>query len=116
VTSASEDGALGSVLDLERTLETAQTAAVAAEKRLEEARREADRIITAARKGAERRTAQRRSSLDGAAEAEAKAAAQDARAAAAALRAKVSEVEDAFAERALTLVLPGAQEATWSSR
>jgi len=117
MTPASADGALGSVLDLERSLVTAQTAAVDAEERLEQARREADAILAAARERAERRTAERQASLAAATDAEAKAAADDAAAAAAALREKVSQVERSFVDAALALVLPSAtQEATWSSR
>jgi len=116
MTSSSENDALGSVLDLERALETAQTAAVGAEERLELARREADAILAAARDRAESRAAQRQTSLAAAAAAEAEATAGDAEAAAADMRRRASEIEGAFVEAALALVLPPVRGATCSSR
>lgn len=117
MTSASENGALGSVLDLERALETAQAASVDSEGRLERARLEADTIRASARERADRRAAQRERSLIPTADAEARALIDDAEAAAADMHAKVGEVEPAFVEAALALVLPSAtRRATCSNR
>ena len=117
MTSPSENGALGSVLDLERALETAQAATVDSEGRLERARLEADTIRASARERAERRAAERKSSLIPAADAEARAVSDAAEAAAADLRARVAEVEPAFVEAALALVLPSTTRgATCSNR
>ncbi|HEU5362252.1 MAG TPA: hypothetical protein VFU56_02870 [Gaiellaceae bacterium] len=117
MTSPTENGALGSVLDLERALETAQTAASDSEARLERARREANDIVTAARERAARRTAERQSSVASAAATQAQAMNTAAEAAAATIRARAAEVEAAFVEAGLALVLPAVtQEATCSSR
>lgn len=117
MTSVPEDGALGSVLGLERALETAQAAAVDAETTIERARGEAYAILAAARERAERQAAHQRGSLIAVAEAEASAAAADAEAAAAQLRAQAREVEATFVDAAVELVLPAAApEATCSSR
>jgi len=107
MTSPTDDGALGSVLGLERALETANATAADADARIERARHEADGILAAARERAERRAAERESALLAAADAEARQAVRDAEAAAARLRARVGEVEEEFLEAALALLLPG---------
>lgn len=113
MTSQSENGALGSVLDLEHALQAAQATAVDAEARLAQARREADAILAAARERAERRMAQRHASLAAAADADARTVSDGAEAAAAELRARAHAVEAAFVEAALAFVLPpAAREAT----
>lgn len=113
MTSPSENGALGSVLDLEHALQAAQATSVDAEARLAQARREADAILAAARERAERRMVERHDSLAAAADAEARAVSDGAEAEAAELHAKAREVEAAFVEAALALVLPPAtREAT----
>ena len=112
MTSAGSDGALDSVLDLEHALETAQTAAVDAEERLAEARREAESLLAAARERAERRAAERAIAVAAAADAEAKATADAAEAAAAERRGTVRDVEAAFVEAALAVVLPVTKEPT----
>ena len=58
MTSTGENGALSSVLELERALETAQSTAVDVQARLEDARREGDAVLVAARENAARRAAQ----------------------------------------------------------
>ena len=113
MTSTGENGALSSVLELERALETAQSTAVDVQARLEDARREADAVLVAARENAARRAAQRQRELATTAEAEATAAAEAADAAAAELRSRAAEVEEAFVAAALRIVLPtGTQAAT----
>jgi hypothetical protein len=117
MTTSPGDGALGSVLGLERALESEQATAAHAETRIEQARQEAEALLVAARERAGRRSAERKSSVIAAAEAEARAARGEADAAAARLRAKADAVEAAFVDAALALLLPAAkQEATCSSR
>ena len=117
MTTSPGDGALGSVLGLERALESEQATAEHSETRIEQARQEAAALLVAARERAGRRSAKRKSSLIAAAEAEERAAGADADAAAARLRANAEAVEAAFVEAALALLLPAAsQEATCSSR
>jgi hypothetical protein len=116
VSSPTDDGALGSVLGLERALETANATAVDADARIERARHEADGILAAARERAERRAAERESSLIAAADAEARKVRRDAEAAAARLRARVGEVEGEFLDAALALLLPGVDAEAGCSR
>lgn len=111
MTSSGENGALRSVLDLERALEAAQSTAVDVEARLEESRREADAVLDAARENASRRAAERQNALAEAAEAEARASADAAEAAAAELHIKVAEIEQAFIAAASALVLPAGTQA-----
>jgi len=117
MTSPTENGALGAVLDLERALETGQTAASVSEARLERAQREADDVVASARERAARRRAERQDELASEAAAETEAVTAAAEATVATMRARASEVEGAFVEAALALVLPAAaREATCSSR
>lgn len=106
MTAQADDGALGSVLGLERALESANATAADADARIERARHEADGILAAARERAERRAAERERSLVAAVDAEARRMRRDAEAAAAQLRARVEQVEGAFLDAALALLLP----------
>lgn len=107
--SPSDDGALGSVLGLERALETRKATEVDGDARIERARQKADEILAAARQRAERRAAQRESSLMAEADSEAHQVSAEAEAAATHLRARVREVEGEFVDAALALVLPGVE-------
>jgi hypothetical protein len=112
-----ESGALVAVRDLEHALEAKQAGAVDAEARLERAREDAAAILAAARERAARQAERRRTALLAEVDAEVRRIEVEAEAAAGRLRAGASEVEDAFVDAALALVLPDrAEEEPCSSR
>ena len=99
-------GALGSVRQLEESLEASSNARAAAEKLLEAARIEAARLVAVAEEDAATAATERRRAVLDAAEDDAAAIQREGEARAAQLRAQARKRRDSVVEAALTLILP----------
>lgn len=111
---ASEAGSgarpLDSVRQLEQALESSATARAAAEKRLQAARSEADRLLAAAQENAAAIEAERRRDVLAAADEEAAAIHRAGQARLERLRADARTTRQAAVEAAVALVLPAGEE------
>jgi vacuolar-type H+-ATPase subunit H len=104
----SVNGVLGSVRQLEGTLEATSAARAASEARLEEARADASRLLAAARDDAAAAAAERRRVVLGAAEEDAAEISRQGEESAARLLADARAGSAAAVEAALALILPTA--------
>ena len=108
--SGSVAGALGSVRELEQSLEASSTAKTAAEARLADARSEAARILASAQEEAAAEAAERRRAVLVTADDDAAVIRRQAEERRAELRAAAEVSRGAAVEAALALVLPTVEE------